>query len=172
MSLDYVTKQLGENERVLYTERHHWIFPIAELLKWILAAAGILALVLVFDWWLLPNAGWVQWGYLILLVPLARIVWGFVAWRMNVYVLTNRRVAEVTGVIRKQVSDSSLEKLTDVVLTQGILGRLLHYGSIEILTASAGAGVNYLKQIRKPLEFKQAMVNAKEQLEREFDGSG
>jgi uncharacterized membrane protein YdbT with pleckstrin-like domain len=171
MSLEYVTSQLGANERVLYTERHHWIFPIAEMIKWIFAALLIAAVVIALDIWLLSGAGWIRWGYLILLIPLARIVWGFVAWRMNVYVLTNRRVAEVTGVIRKKVSDSSLEKLTDVVLSQGVLGRLLHYGSIEILTAAAGAGVNYLKQIRRPLEFKQAMVNAKEELEREFGGS-
>ena len=87
---------------------------------------------------------------------------------MNVYVLTNRRVVELTGVISKKVSDSSLEKLTDIVLSQSIFGRLLSYGNIVVLTASAGAGVNDLKQIGHPLEFKQAMLNAKEELEREL----
>jgi hypothetical protein len=39
------------------------------------------------------------------------------------------------------------------------------------LTAASTAAVNYLKQIRRPLEFKTAMVNAKEALEQEFGGS-
>ena len=69
--------------------------------------------------------------------------------------------------VNKTVADSSLEKLTDVVLRQGLFGRLLGYGDIEVLTAAAGAGINYLKQIRKPMQFKQAMVNAKEDLENE-----
>ena len=104
-------------------------------------------------------------------MPAFRIVWGFISWRMNVYALTNRRVVEVTGVVNKTVADSSLEKLTDVVLRQGLFGRLLGYGDIEVLTAAAGAGINYLKQIRKPMQFKQAMVNAKEDLEHEMGQS-
>ena len=131
------------------------------------AAVAWLAILVVLQVWLLPGRSWIWWlppaAH-----PLARIGWGFLSWRMNVYVLTNRRVIEVTGVISKKVSDSSLEKLTDVVLTQSIFGRLLHYGDIEVLTASAGAGVNDLKQIGRPLEFKQAMLNAKEELAREL----
>ena len=168
MSVEYLERQLGAAEKIVYTERHHWIFPIREMLKWILVAVAWLAILIVFQVWLLPGRSWIWYGYLLLLVPLARIGWGFLAWRFNVYVLTNRRVAEVTGVISKKVSDSSLEKLTDVVLSQSIFGRLLGYGSIEVLTASAGAGVNDLKQIGHPLEFKQAMVNAKEELAREL----
>ena len=35
----------------------------------------------------------------------------------------------------------------------------------------AGAGINYPKQIRGPMEFKTAMVNAKEALEQEMGQS-
>ena len=112
-------------------------------------------------WWLL----------LVFLVPAVRIAWGFLSWRMNVYVLTNRRVIESTGVLSKRVADSSLEKLTDIVLKQSIMGRALNYGDIVVLTASAGAGINDLKQIRRPMEFKTQMVNAKEGLERELGAS-
>jgi uncharacterized membrane protein YdbT with pleckstrin-like domain len=80
-------------------------------------------------------------------------------------------VVESTGVLSKRVADSSLEKLTDVVLKQSIVGRMLDYGDIEVLTAAAGAGINYLRQIRKPMQFKTAMVNAKEELEHEMGQS-
>ncbi len=171
MSIEYVQQQLGAAERILYTERHHWVFFVAEMVRWILFAAAILALVILLRVWWLPDAGWVWWLLLVFLVPAVRIAWGFLSWRMNVYVLTNRRVIESTGVLSKRVADSSLEKLTDIVLKQSILGRMLNYGDIIVLTAAAGAGINNLKQIRHPAEFKTQMLDAKEELEQELGGS-
>ena len=171
MSVEYLKQQLGANEKILYTERHHWIFFVAVMLKWIIFAVAVLALIIVLRVWLLPNSSWVWWLLLVFLVPTVRLAWGFLSWRMNIYVLTNRRVVESTGVISKRVADSSLEKLTDVVLKQSIFGRMLGYGDIVVLTAAAAAGINNLQQIRKPMAFKTAMVNAKEELEHEMGQS-
>src|SRR5665647_3556231 len=142
VSVEYLKQQLGANEKILYTERHHWIFFVAEMVKWIIFAAAVLALIIVLNVWLIPEAGWVWWLLLVFLVPAVRIAWGFLSWRMN--------------------------KLTDVVLKQSIIGRLLDYGDIVVLTTAAGAGINNLRQIRKPMQFKTAMVNAKEELEHEM----
>ena len=171
MSIEYVRQQLGGAERILYTERHHWLFFVAEMIKWILFAAAVLVLLILLRGSWLPDAGWVWYLLLVFLVPAARIGWGFLSWKMNVYVLTNRRVIELTGVLSKRVADSSLEKLTDIVLKQSILGRMLGYGDIIVLTASAGAGISNLKQIRHPAEFKTQMLDAKEALERELGAS-
>jgi uncharacterized membrane protein YdbT with pleckstrin-like domain len=171
VSIEYVRQQLGASEKILYTERHHWVFFVAEMIKWILFAAAVVALIVLLKVWWLPDAGWVWWLLLVLLIPAARIAWGFLSWRMNVYVLTNRRVIESTGVLSKRVADSSLEKLTDIVLKQSILGRALGYGDITVLTAAANAGISNLKQIRRPMEFKTQMLNAKEALERGLGGS-
>jgi uncharacterized membrane protein YdbT with pleckstrin-like domain len=172
VSIEYVQQQLGAAEKIRYTERHHWVFFVAEMIRWILFAAVVLALVILLRVWWLPDASWVWWLLLIVLVPAGRIAWGFLSWRMNVYVLTNRRVIESTGVLSKRVADSSLEKLTDIVHKQSVLGRMLHYGDIVVLTAAADAGINNLKQIREPAAFKTQMLNAKEELERELGGSG
>ena len=147
------------------------MFFVAEMIKWILFAAVVLALIILLRVWWLPDASWVWWLLLIFLVPAVRIVWGFLSWKMNVYVLTNRRVIESTGVLSKRVADSSLEKLTDIVLKQSIMGRALDYGDIIVLTASAGVGINDLKQIRCPMEFKTQMLDAKEELERDLGAS-
>jgi len=171
VSIEYVQQQLGASERVVYTERHHWVFFVAEMIKWILFAAVVLVLIILLRVWWLPDASWVWWLLLVFLVPAVRIAWGFLSWRMNVYALTNRRVIESTGVLSKRVADSSLEKLKDIVLKQSILGRMLSYGDIVVLTASAGAGINDLKQIRRPMQFKTQMVNAKEELERDLGAS-
>ncbi len=171
MSIEYVEQQLGASEQVLYTERHHWIFFVAEMVRWILFAAAVLVLIILLRVWWLPDAGWVWWLLLVFLIPAARIAWGYLSWKMNVYVLTNRRVIEATGVLSKRVADSSLEKLTDIVLKQSILGRALDYGDIVVLTAAAGAGISNLKQIRGPLAFKTQMLDAKERLDQEMGQS-
>jgi uncharacterized membrane protein YdbT with pleckstrin-like domain len=171
VSIEYVRQQLGVVEKILYTERHHWVFFVAEMVKWIVFAVAVVVLIVLLKVWWLPDAGWIWWLLLVFLVPAARIAWGFLSWKMNVYVLTNRRVIESTGVLSKRVADSSLEKLTDIVLKQSIVGRMLDYGDIVVLTASAGAGINDLKQIRRPMEFKTQMVNAKEELERDLGAS-
>jgi uncharacterized membrane protein YdbT with pleckstrin-like domain len=171
VSIEYVRQQLGAVEKILYTERHHWVFFVAEMVKWIVFAVAVVVLIVLLKVWWLPDAGWIWWLLLVFLVPAARIAWGFLSWKMNVYVLTNRRVIESTGVLSKRVADSSLEKLTDIVLKQSIVGRMLDYGDIVVLTASAGAGINDLKQIRRPMEFKTQMVNAKEELERDLGAS-
>jgi len=171
MSIAYVEQQLGTAEKILYTERHHWVFFVAEMIRWILFAAAVFALIVILRVWVFSGSTWVWWILLLLVVPGVRMFWGFLSWKMNVYVLTNRRVIESTGVLSKRVADSSLEKLTDIVLKQSILGRMLNYGDIIVLTAAAGAGVNNLKQIRDPMEFKTQMLNAKEELERELGGS-
>ena len=43
------------------------------------------------------------------------------------------------------------------------LGRLFNYGEIEILTASE-FGANFFRRIEEPINFKTAMLNAKEDL--------
>jgi hypothetical protein len=58
-----------------------------------------------------------------------------------------------------------LEKVNDVKMSQSFLGRMFDYGDIEILTASE-LGVNKFTHIGRPIQYKTAMINAKEKLER------
>jgi uncharacterized membrane protein YdbT with pleckstrin-like domain len=170
MSLEYLQKQLGTNERILRSVRQHWIFLVRRAIWEIVAFIGIFLVVFFLGRWT-PGQAWIAWGYLVLLVPAAIFGWRFLQWRVKVYVVTNRRVARAAGVINKNVKDSSLEKVNDVVLNQSLFGRILGYGTIEILTASE-MGLNKMRMLSGPVEFKTAMVNAKEELEREFGHSG
>ena len=63
--------------------------------------------------------------------------------------------------LRKQALDSGLAKVNDVRLTQTVAGRLLGYGTLEIITASE-SGINRLEYLPRPMEFKKAMMMAGE----------
>jgi hypothetical protein len=61
------------------------------------------------------------------------------------------------------MSDSSLEKVNAVVLWQSLIGRILDFGDVKILTASK-IGVNNFETMKSPVRFKTAMLNQKEAL--------
>jgi hypothetical protein len=86
------------------------------------------------------------------------------------YVLTNRRVIEVQGVVNKRSTDSSLEKINDAILTQSIFGRMFGFGDLEVLTASE-AGIERFRMIVNPILFKKAMMDAKHEYEQDMSGS-
>jgi uncharacterized membrane protein YdbT with pleckstrin-like domain len=108
-------------------------------------------------------------GYLLALIPLAIMTWDILTWSNHQYVVTNRRVIQISGIFNKNVVDSSLEKVNDVKMTQTFFGRLFDYGDVEILTASE-TGDNLFKRIGDPIKFKTAMLNAKEKLG--YEGTG
>ncbi len=163
MANDYLKKQLGDNEHVIFVARQHWLVLLAEILsEGILAIAWIILITLIWQIWL-PSP-LVPLGYLLLLLPFVSLLRDVLIWANRQYIITNRRVIQMAGVFSKEVTDSSLEKVNDVKLKQSFLGRLLDYGNVEIMTASE-LGVNLFKQVAQPIRLKTAMLNAKEQLE-------
>jgi hypothetical protein len=158
----YLINLLGENEHILFITRQHWLVLFGEILSEIVIAAVLGGLVTLIWMFLLPDPR-VPFGYLLLFLPAVSLMRDLLIWKNRQYVVTNWRVIQIAGVFNKEVSDSSLEKVNDVKLEQSFLGRLLGYGSIEILTASE-LGVSKFTKIGGPIRLKTAMLNAKENL--------
>ena len=159
MAKDYIRRLLGENERILLATRQHWFVLFSnillEILLIVLLVLGISAATVVYP---IASA-----GFVLVLVPLIGMIRDILIWSNREYIVTNRRVIQISGVFDKNVVDSSLEKVNDVKMSQSFLGRLFDYGDIEILTASE-LGINLFRRIGDPVKFKTAMLNAKEEL--------
>jgi hypothetical protein len=110
----------------------------------------------------IQSMGWI--AVAIALVPLFEMIRVFLDWLNERYIITNRRVMEVAGIINKHVRDSALEKVNDVDLKQSVIGRVLGYGTVQIITGS-DIGVNRFYRISNPVRFKREMLNAKEHLQ-------
>ena len=160
----YADGLIAEGEHILVRTRQHWFSIVAYTVAfWVMVAiaVGFFILKQIVDWQ--PLA----WIALISLVgAIVWIVWRYASWSFQDYILTNRRVMQVEGIVNKVSKDSSLEKINDAVLKQGLFGRLLHFGDLEILTAS-DTTVDDFKMLNEAAEFKKAMLNAKYALERE-----
>jgi uncharacterized membrane protein YdbT with pleckstrin-like domain len=169
MRMSYTQSLLAKDEQILYHGRQHWLAPVADSLKAIvLVLVGLLLLVAVVHF---VGAGPV------LVVPavvlLIGVIWiGIVyfTWRAEGYIITNRRVLKVEGLLDKKTGDSSLDKINDAVLSQGIWARIFHYGDLTILTANDDA-IDHYKMLAHVVDFKKAMLNAKNNLEDGYRGS-
>ncbi len=161
MAKEYLTSLLGQTERVVLIARRHWLALAAEI-----ASEAVLTIAwLVLIGLLLAFTPLAAWGFLLVPLPLISLARDVLVWWNEQYVVTTRRVIRLAGVLSKDVTDSSLEKVNDVKMVQSALGRLLGYGDIEILPASE-LGVNKFRRLYQPVRFKTAMLDAKEQLER------
>ncbi|MGQ0600748.1 MAG: PH domain-containing protein [Anaerolineales bacterium] len=161
----YLEQLLGDREEIRLITRQHWTVLAAEILSESLLTLALIVLVsLVWAVAPPPYNLYAPFGYVLLIFPLLSLGRDVADWLNRQYVVTNRRVVELEGVLNKDVTDSSLEKVNDVKLEQSFLGRMLNYGDLSILTASE-LGINVFKRIAGPITFKTAMLNAKAQLE-------
>lgn len=166
MPKSYIDNLMGDQERIILVTRQHWFMLVKSIVLEILLIFIIITIAIgttvIFSQytWLIAIT-----GAIVLLIPLATMIRDVLDWSNRRYIVTNRRVIQISGVFSKGAIDSSLEKVNDVKLDQSFLGRLFNYGDIEILTASE-LGANLFKRIGEPIRFKTAMINAKEQLER------
>jgi membrane protein YdbS with pleckstrin-like domain len=165
--MGYAESLLAKDEQILYEGRQHWLAPLSDSLKPILLV--LLAAVLFFvqiqahlvD---IFSTIWTALWAILLLVGIVWIAIVLLTWRMQEYAITNRRVLKVEGLLDKKSGDSSLDKINDAVLKQGLLARLLKYGDLDILTANEEAIDRYV-MLAHAVDFKKAMLNAKNNLE-------
>lgn len=172
----YADGLLSTGERIVHREKQHWFVFVWGARYTILAV--ILAIVLFVLGGNLSIEGSsgsfrtiLSWVTAILFIAgLALLLWTTLRYLNQEYVLTNRRVIQVEGVVNKRAVDSSLEKINDAVLSQSIFGRIFGFGDLEVLTASE-AGISDFKMLVRPIDFKKAMLDAKHEYEMEVSGS-
>src|SRR5919199_6885130 len=68
------------------------------------------------------------------LVAARWVVWPFAAWWNTVYVLTDERLFERAGIVRRTGHDLPLRGVTDVVVAQRLGERLLRSGTLSVTT--------------------------------------
>ena len=175
--MSYADGQLSSGERIIHRDKQHpFIFLwgarwtilaviLATLILWVSSrmdgtgASGSLRSILLWLCAIMYVGG------------IAVFAWTALRYVNQEYVLTNRRVLQVGGVLNRTASDSSLEKINDAVLTQSIFGRMFDFGDLKVLTASE-AGIETFHMIKGPISFKKAMLDAKHEYEIDMERAG
>jgi uncharacterized membrane protein YdbT with pleckstrin-like domain len=160
---------------VLLVRQRHWL-TFLEAGRWfaLALAVGLLAFILNQG---VPDNGvagplstllrWAFWIFF--LIGILGVVWYFLNWRIERYLVTTRRVIEAGGLINKYTRDTSLQAITDMIVGHPWLGRILGYGEIDLLTASE-AGTSKIRFLPDADGFKKALLDAKQEHELEVGG--
>lgn len=167
--MGYVDDLLGKGERILVISRQHWTTLLASALINLFIAIVILVIYALAGSANVEFLASVRGFFLFaLLYPLGKFGWDLIQWEAEQYIVTNYRVIQTEGIVNKKTSDSSLEKVNDIVLTQSVLGRMLGYGDLAIITGS-DVGTNLLRRLNEPVRFKTAILDAKVALNTDHD---
>ncbi len=175
--MSYADGLLSTGERILHRNKQHpFIFIWGARYSILALVIGIVLLVVSSI--LGPDGlggsigqllGWIT---LVLFIGgIVVAIWTALRYVNQEYVLTNRRVIQVEGVLNRTANDSSLEKINDAVLSQSLFGRMFDFGNLTVLTASE-SGIDMMRMIRGPITFKKQMLDAKHDYEVDMERSG
>jgi len=152
--MSYAEKNLAPGESIMYRARYHWIFYRTTLALLLAAAAfGLL--------WkrLAPESSSRIFG----IVAIALLVGAgihFLARRIRAsadgFVVTTRRVIHKPGVLAREAEHAPIEKIQDITVDQGVLARLLGYGTATLETASESGRIVF-PDIADPERFRSAI---------------
>lgn len=158
MKMSYIDTNLSSNESVIYRGRVSLLSMLPTLiLGGFLLLTGIpLALTTPSD----AHSG-AQGGAVIAGIGALLIASVLVKRLSTELALTNRRVIAKFGFISRRTVELTLPRLESVQVRQGVLGRLLGYGSI--ILAGAGNPQAPIPYIADPLAFRRAVTDAIDQ---------
>jgi uncharacterized membrane protein YdbT with pleckstrin-like domain len=111
------------------------------------------------SWW--SQFGLVLLGLLTLVVfglGLVFLVWAWIKVRSTEIAITNRRVIAKFGIVKRSTVEINLEKVEALRVEQGVMGRVLNYGTIFI--TGTGSSVEPIPSIADPLVFRRKFMEA------------
>ena len=146
--MSYVKSVLQADEQIRYLTNIHWIIYIPGVALLVVAA-------LVYGFALTEEGGRPLWiaiaGVLAVLAALALFQAWFRRFTTEIAV-TNRRIIYKRGFISRDTIEMQMDKVESVDVQQSVWGRILGYG--DILIRGVGVGIEPLKNIDSPIEFR------------------
>jgi len=139
--MGYVDSNLLPNEHVTYRARLHRII-------YLLPACVLLVALVVA----LASGSWIA-GGMLGLIGLLLLVPPWIRSISSEFAVTNKRVLVKVGLIRRHSLELLLQKVEGIGVDQGILGRILGYGTITV--SGTGGTREAFRMIAHPLEFRR-----------------
>jgi uncharacterized membrane protein YdbT with pleckstrin-like domain len=138
--MGFIERNLLPNEQVTYRAKLHWIIYLVPVI--VLLAAVAVALTLNGIAGLVVGAV----GLLLLIPP-------WIKSSSSEFAITNKRVVIKVGLVRRHSLELLLQKVEGIGVDQGIIGRILGYGTITV--SGVGGTKEAFQRISNPLEFRR-----------------
>ena len=147
--MSYIDNNLMGGEQVIYRTKLHWAAIGIPIIFTVIIA--LIILVLLFTG---GDAAAVGYFFLLFLfIAIIRVISSFIAFKTSEIGVTNKRILIKVGWIRRTSLETLLTKVEGIQVNQGILGRILNYGTI-VIKGTGGTNTPFHK-IEAPLEFRK-----------------
>jgi hypothetical protein len=139
-------KYLIPSERAVVVTRRHW----ASLGKVGASSAAVFLVSLLIVLYLSQEQFFAVIGVLGLLGALGWFGVAWWVWATEEFVITDRRVLNVNGVITRRVGIMPLTKVTDLTYERSVMGRLLGYGVFVMESAGQHQAMSRIEYLPHP----------------------
>jgi len=102
--------------------------------------------------------GLVTTAVLLWLAVISWVAWKVFDWYFDRFILTNKRVMVVNGIVTRKVAMMPLLRVTDMKYEQSALGRLLSYGTFVLESAGQDQALREVKHLPNPNELYLRVV--------------
>ena len=157
--MGYVENNLMQGEKLYAKARLHWTVFVKAILFMALSLV-----LMVFSYWAtldgnpeLSSAAWYT-GVVILVAGLCFTGEAFVKRQSTELAVTSKRIIAKFGFIRRSTIELNHSKVESFHVEQGVLGRILGYGTLSI--NSTGGGITPIPGIGDPLGFRRKAMEA------------
>lgn len=88
--------------------------------------------------------------WLVALWYILKLGWQVLEWANDHFVVTDKRIFELSGVLTRNVASMPLGKLTDLTYRRSVPGRLLGYGTLIVETAGQDQALSRINFLPEP----------------------
>jgi membrane protein YdbS with pleckstrin-like domain len=151
-----IARYLFPTEKFRGEWKRHWIQIAKEL-------AGAAAATILMGYLTGKAAGsshpsLVLWTIIVWGAAMVFFAWRIADWYVDRFILTNKRVMVVKGLITRNVGMMPLLRVTDMKYVQSPVGRLLGYGNFELESAGQDQALSKIRNLPNPNELYLRIV--------------
>ena len=154
----YVDSTLLLNEVVIYRANVSlWSLFSHLLLGVLLVAVGF---ALTFLYWATIKESTIELSISLFVVAVGLIsfLWAYIRYKTTEFAVTDRRIIAKTGLIARNTVEMFLDKVESLNVDQGVMGRILDYGTIGI--RGTGVTEETIRNISNPLMLRKQFMAA------------
>jgi uncharacterized membrane protein YdbT with pleckstrin-like domain len=141
---------LQKGEKILLVTYSSWTTMVLPTLSAVVLAVASAFIVIKVQ---------TAWGWLLALIGVIYWLIRYYTWKVNIWVVTNFRVIDESGLLSHYAKESPLDKINNVSYDQTLGGRLFNFGHVEIQTAAEVGATDYYN-VNHPRRLKDTITAA------------
>lgn len=151
--MSYIKSTIIEGEEIIHEAKmSKWFFAVDIFFGGVLVITGLIPFVAFLISHNKINSSSLSISYFFIAAGLFILLRAFIVYISTELAFTNKRVIAKVGFIKRDTVEMNITKVETIQVHQGIIGRILNYGTVII--SGAGNPQAPIKGIAEPIKFR------------------